>query len=160
MRNETVFRGVPIGGDKNQWVYGAFHKYLPYTPGIDQEPEDSEYQYLIIQDGSSDWNTPRQLRAIQVYPESVGMCSEIRDEHGAKIYEGDIIRYQSRILGVVGDRTVKYQNGEFITCGKRGEIDTPLIDFLGRNMVEVTERVLFDQYWNDENNCYEFSVQK
>lgn len=154
MKEYNLFRGIPIGGKKDQWIYGSFHKYLPYTPAIDQEPKEDEYQYLIIQDGFSDWNMPRKLRVIQVYPESVGVYSGIRDEHGVKIFEGDSVRCQPRIMMVTIEKTIEYYDGFFWATGKDGEPMISLLDLLKRYCIESTSHCAFDQYWNEENECY------
>lgn len=155
MKEEVLFRGIPIGGARNQWVYGSFHKYLPYTPGIDQEPKEEEYQYLIIQDGFSDWNMPRQLRVAQVYPESVGMCSGFKDYRGIPIYEGDIVKCRLRLIGSeVMSRKIEYHDGIFWAYDECGEKGITVFDLLKEYLIGITGHYMFDQYWDEVNDCY------
>ncbi len=75
----------------NTWVYGAYLKFLPYTPNPvgGRKPLESEYKHLIITEGVSDWGLPRELASYEVLPETVGRCIGLKDRNDNLIYEGD-----------------------------------------------------------------------
>jgi hypothetical protein len=94
MNNDRFLaRGKTANG---KWVYGAYHKHLPYTPSPlrdqkEEEKKEKDYRHIIIQDDFSDWNMPRGIICIEVLPETVGMCTGKTDENKRLIYEGDIV---------------------------------------------------------------------
>ena len=78
------------------WTYGAYYKFLPYTPspvGSRPEPEEN-YKHLIIRAGFSDWNLPRELTADEIDINTLVQCTGYKDCTGLDIFEGDIITYE------------------------------------------------------------------
>jgi len=81
----------------DKWIYGAYYKFLPYTPSpvIKDEtdlPSENEYKHLIITDGFSDWNMPRDLKVYEVEKDTVGQGTGMYDKNNHEIFEGDFIK--------------------------------------------------------------------
>lgn len=88
MQDRFKFRGLDKNGN---WVYGAYFKHLPYTPYCcGNKPLEKEYKHLIISEGFSDWGLPRDMKATEVDPKTIGQCTGLKDKTGKLIFEGDI----------------------------------------------------------------------
>ena len=86
---DILFRGKNGHG---RWVYGSYFLHLKRTLCvIGDRAEDEDMEHVIIQDGFSDWNMPRDMEAIRVDPETVGEWTGLLDAKGKKIFEGDIV---------------------------------------------------------------------
>ena len=105
----------------NNWVFGAYFKFLPYTPAPIKEcyPPESEYKHLIIKEGFSDWNLPRDLKAVEINPETLCQCTGMKDEKGEDIFENDIVivsDYQKEDSNSLENYFIKW-NKKFIVDG-------------------------------------------
>lgn len=76
MQREIIFRGQRV--DNKEWVYGDLIHL-----------EKDFKKIVIILHWTDDDNSS------EVIPETVGQFTGIEDEKGNKIYEGDIIQYDS-----------------------------------------------------------------
>lgn len=100
MEREIEFKGLRT--DKKEWVYGG----LIYIDGT----------MHIFEDGN--------LFKHKVKPLTVGQYTNINDNNGHKIYEGDIIEFFDTLANERRTGTVEYYNGRFIVLTEyRTQID-------------------------------------
>lgn len=93
MEREILFRGKRkdiLPG--NEWVYGCLVNLIPNEPEIAFAVDENEmYQYEAVVD------------------ETVGQYAGYTDKNGRKIFEGDIVKIDDEIAGIV-----KYTDEGFI----------------------------------------------
>ena len=86
------FRGYDVTGQKG-WVYGD----LTHTKRILQEAPFLADRVMV--------------GGYEVYPESVGLASGLKDENGLEIFVGDIVRIHDRDFDESCDSTVRFCYG-------------------------------------------------
>ena len=88
---EILFRGKRF--DNGEWVDGYLYEHEPALVGIVSEndvPEPSKW--FIARTGFADWNMPRPVEFVEVDPSTVGQYTGLKDKHGKRIWEGDVLR--------------------------------------------------------------------
>lgn len=111
---EILFKAKRL--DNSEWVEGYYIYHIKRTPcvfGDSVKPEDE--QHVIMCDGFSDWNMPRDTVYYDIDPETLCQYTGLTDKAKNKAFENSIIKLISEnVFGVVkfGEYKSPFDNAE------------------------------------------------
>ena len=98
--------------DNGEWVEGYYIYHIKRTIcpiGDSVKPEDE--QHVIMRDGFSDWNMPRDTVVYEINPDTLCQYTGLTGKYGKKIWENDLLGHKLN--------RVEFLNGTYCINGDR-----------------------------------------
>lgn len=126
--------------DNGEWVEGYYIYHIKRTIcplGDSVKPEDE--QHVIMQDGFSDWNMPRNTVVYEINPDTLCQYTGLTDKNGKKIWENDICDRKEKYPEIVTYNKGDWQLDYSYVFGKEMHTDACNLGFYvcERDCVEV-----------------------
>ena len=126
--------------DNGEWVEGYYIYHIKRTIcpfGDSVKPEDE--QHVIMQDGFSDWNMPRDTVVYEIDPDTLCQYTGLTDKNDKKIWENDICNRKEKYPEIVTYNKGDWQLDYSYVFGKEMHTDACNLGFYvcERNCVEV-----------------------
>lgn len=131
---EILFRAKRI--DNGEWVEGYYIYHIKRTIcpiGDSVKPEDE--QHVIMQDGFSDWNMPRNTVVFDIDPETVCQYTGLTDKNGKRIWENDIVRIENSMDEGIGN--IEFYGGMWYVDGEPSNSPYDIMEYDDTAEVEV-----------------------
>lgn len=105
---DILFKAKRI--DNGEWVEGYYVYHIKRTIcAFNDKVEPEDEQHVIMQDGFSDWNMPRDTVHYDINPDTLCQYTGLTDKNGKKIWENDICDRNE-----VFPEIVKYYKGDYV----------------------------------------------
>ena len=139
---EILFKAKRL--DNGEWVEGYYIYHLKRTIcpfGGSVKPEDE--QHVIMQDGFSDWNMPRNTVVYEIDPDTLCQFTGLTDKNGKKIWENDICDRKEKYPEIVAYNKGDWQLDYSYAFGKEMHSNACNLGFYAceRNCVEVVGNI-------------------
>lgn len=85
--------------DTGEWVCGYYVKHD--TVKVCMSTDDPAPKHYLVYDGFCDWGLEPPLQMVEVDPETVCRCTNIKDKNGRMIFENDIVCHILNRIGKI-----------------------------------------------------------
>lgn len=138
---EILFKAKRI--DNGRWVEGYYIYHIKRTicpVGDSVKPEDE--QHVIMQDGFSDWNMPRNTAVFDIDPETVCQYTGLTDKNGKRIWENDIVRIENSMDEGIGN--IEFYGGMWYVDGEPSNSLHDIVEYDDIAEIEVIGNIFDD----------------